>query len=211
MSVDWARRRWPLSAIQDWCVDLCKERLEKSSSKAVLEECMGACECKPSSLPGGGNGLFAKRELLQGAPIAVLSQGVISVRNQGHSVLLKDGRFQAYPHPEGVRMLLRGLGVSPDTACVLGRAGCLANEAVDEAGRNAVIVEIRTQKVGLETAMTSRVLTLLICSKPIDAGSEILTDYGQGGGWHHRNYARLGGGWEHGVPGAWAKDGSPSL
>ena len=184
--------QWPLGGrlgcAEDVVVDHTKERLEASTStsKLVLEECLGACECKPSLLPGGGHGLFAKRNLIAGAPIAVLSQGHISTQNKGNSVELEDGRFQAYPHPEGVWRNLYGLSKSPNPASVLGRGGCLANEAPDEAGRNAVIVEIRTPKVGVDTAMTSRTFTLLISTRAIDAGSEILTDYGHGEGWEHR-------------------------
>lgn len=184
--------QWPLGVrlgcAEDVVVDLTKERLEgaSSSSKAVLEECLGACECKPSLIPGGGHGLFANRKLIAGAPLAVLSQGHISTQNKGNRVELEDGRFQAYPHPEGVWRNLYGFAKSPNPVCLLGRAGCLANEAPDEAGRNAVIVEIRTPKVGVDTAMTSRTFTLLISTRAIDAGSEILTDYGQGEGWEHR-------------------------
>ena len=172
-----SRRRWPVDEQTDLIISGTCEHLETKTAEGVLQACIGSCEVRKSSLVNAGRGLFSTKDLMAGAAVAVLSEGIRTKESRGGCVELKDGTFQEYPDPGRMWEKLQGDLEVEDRNYILGRAGCLANEAPHKELRNAAIVQIRTKD--------RKLMTLLIMTCGIRPGREILTDYGDGT-WPHR-------------------------
>ena len=178
--------QWPCTLFEDnlgdEAVQFSHDRVVELSTIAGMC-CAGIVERKSAK---NGVGLFAGAQgIPAGKVVCILSWGRVYAHNPGHSVCVTGG-FQRYKRSGcGAPAHNTGRGDIPATAY----SGGSVNEADVVGERNALIVQVRCAGRRHAADRGYAVATVIVSIRNIDAGVEILVDYGQANAscrWVHR-------------------------